>query len=932
MTTCNVCCEKYNKSLNSKITCEFSGCGFEACKTCIRTYLLSITNDPHCMSCKNPWPQKFLIDNLNRSYIDNEYKKHRKQLLVEREISRTPELMNIVQRTKLLEESELELQEINKKYIEIRKIYNDCIKELSEKRLEIHRIKTGEDSKEERKKFIMPCPGSDCKGYLSTQYKCEVCKLYTCPDCFEIIGYSKEDHHVCKDENLKSAEMIKKETKGCPKCGVRIFKISGCFASNTPILMYDGTLKNSQDIKIGDKLIGDDGNIRNVTHLTQGYDKMYRIEQNNSENYIVNSEHTLVLYYSGQGSISNCFDSYKFNWFDVDNNEFKTKNFSDLKYAESFKLEMENNGFNFSKNINISVKNYLKLPESRKNCFKGIKLENSICWQYRDIYLDPYLLGSWLGDGYSNGKEFSTNDEEIYDYWEKWAFNNKSVIVKTTNNYRYYIKHIDNDSNGIANTNLNKKINNNVLKEKLMFYNLINNKHIPYDYLINSEEIRLKILAGLIDTDGYICNNGRRIVIISVIEKLAKNIEFLAKSLGFNTNISIRKRIQEKIFNSGIKDYKDQYVINISGKFIGKIPTLLPRKKCSNQIGGVNLLTTGIKVNEIGYDNYYGWTLDDNHRFILGDFTIAKNCDQMWCTECKVAFSWNTGKIIIGGAIHNPHYYNYLQQNGGAGLNAPRNPGDVLCGGLIAFYNLNIMTRNLGVYRGPKWLAVLMENEKISKYFTETGVVDLNKFITIINYLHRYINHITNVDLHNIRNKVRTLQNNDAETVQYILNNKTKQQLSDIIFRNDVQRKKYNEVLNVYELLSVVGIERFNTIYDDWVNNNKKFNELDKNNKPKMLENFIVSIVDFINEFNNLIEYTNKQLGVISYTYNLTVNITTFHPNGYWEGRGKKFNQSDLVRIENNEKLKQQKIEYNSNINNNTNNTNNNSEASCSYM
>ena len=100
-----------------------------------------------------------------------------------------------------------------------------------------------------------------------------------------------------EDENLKSAEMIKKETKGCPKCGVRIFKISGCFAAGTPILMYDGTFKNSENICIGDKLVGDDGNVRNVTHLTTGYDKMYLIEQNNSENYIVNSEHTLVLYY-----------------------------------------------------------------------------------------------------------------------------------------------------------------------------------------------------------------------------------------------------------------------------------------------------------------------------------------------------------------------------------------------------------------------------------------------------------------------------------------------------------------------------------------------------------------------------------------------------------------------------------------------------------
>ena len=41
--TCNICCEKYNKTLNAKVTCI---CGFVACKTCVRTYLLSTTKDP----------------------------------------------------------------------------------------------------------------------------------------------------------------------------------------------------------------------------------------------------------------------------------------------------------------------------------------------------------------------------------------------------------------------------------------------------------------------------------------------------------------------------------------------------------------------------------------------------------------------------------------------------------------------------------------------------------------------------------------------------------------------------------------------------------------------------------------------------------------------------------------------------------------------
>lgn len=39
-------------------------------------------------------------------------------------------------------------------------------------------------------------------------------------------------------------------------------------------------------------------------------------------------------------------------------------------------------------------------------------------------------------------------------------------------------------------------------------------------------------------------------------------------------------------------------------------------------------------------------------------------CDQMWCVECKTAFSWKTGHIVNGN-IHNPHYYDFLRQTQG---------------------------------------------------------------------------------------------------------------------------------------------------------------------------------------------------------------------------------------------------------------------------
>ena len=56
-------------------------------------------------------------------------------------------------------------------------------------------------------------------------------------------------------------------------------------------------------------------------------------------------------------------------------------------------------------------------------------------------------------------------------------------------------------------------------------------------------------------------------------------------------------------------------------------------------------------------------------------------CHQMWCTECHATWDWKSGKIVTG-VIHNPHYFQYMNQHGGG---MPRQPGDVPCGGLPDF-------------------------------------------------------------------------------------------------------------------------------------------------------------------------------------------------------------------------------------------------------
>jgi len=191
---------------------------------------MGTTADPHCMNCNKSWNEQFLVANLNRSFCEKKYKEHRKKLLTEREISKLPETMHLATRQKKVDAEdakrmslELQMQDLNK---QLRGLKNERRKIIDNMWLIRHGAEVPVGS--ERRKFIMACPNNDCNGYLSTQYKCELCELFTCHECLEIIGYSKTDPHTCIPDSVASAAMIKKDTKPCPQCGIRIFKIGGC--------------------------------------------------------------------------------------------------------------------------------------------------------------------------------------------------------------------------------------------------------------------------------------------------------------------------------------------------------------------------------------------------------------------------------------------------------------------------------------------------------------------------------------------------------------------------------------------------------------------------------------------------------------------------------------------------------------------------------
>jgi hypothetical protein len=151
------------------------------------------------------------------------------------------------------------------------------------------------ESNTAKREFIMQCGADECRGFLSTAYKCGVCDSWTCPDCLVVLGKDKKVEHTCKPDMVESAKAIKAETQPCPKCAARIFKIDGCFAKDTPVLLWNGTSKMSQDICVGDELVGDDGRKRVVEDTRCGEDEMYEVNQTRGESYTVNSKHKLVL-------------------------------------------------------------------------------------------------------------------------------------------------------------------------------------------------------------------------------------------------------------------------------------------------------------------------------------------------------------------------------------------------------------------------------------------------------------------------------------------------------------------------------------------------------------------------------------------------------------------------------------------------------------
>ena len=215
---CNICCDTYNKSTRNKVACCY--CDYEACRLCCETYILSETI-AKCMnpSCAKEWSRKFIREKFTNVFINTKYKEHLETILYDKERALLPATQLIVEEEIRKNKIKGKIHYINRKLDEIN---------LLKKRLEyqLHNPLTTDDNSSN--KFIRSCPADDCRGFLSSQWKCGICEQWTCHQCHELKGRDKDCEHTCNPNSVETVKLLAKDTKPCPKCQSQIFKVNGC--------------------------------------------------------------------------------------------------------------------------------------------------------------------------------------------------------------------------------------------------------------------------------------------------------------------------------------------------------------------------------------------------------------------------------------------------------------------------------------------------------------------------------------------------------------------------------------------------------------------------------------------------------------------------------------------------------------------------------
>lgn len=346
-----------------------------------------------------------------------------------------------------------------------------------------------------------------------------------------------------------------------------------CLGRGTPVMCYDGTVVPVEEVRTGDLLMGPDSAPRRVLSTVKGVGPLYKIIPNKGETWVCNDVHVLTLVNSRNDEV-----------FDIPLDEYLR---SSSSYKPGWKL------------------------------FQPARIDFPAATEATERPITPYFLGVWLGDGaksmmrLKNGDQLKTvaitkPDAEIEaacrDEATKYGLR-VHLLAEGTSSITYCISGVPGKENPLL-EDLRRLMRDEI--------------RVPKSYLLASAEVRAEVLAGLLDTDGYLSSGGYEIAQKS--DAIAADVMFLARSLGLRATSSI------KMVNGS--PYHRMF---ISGE-TSTLPLRIARKKAGERKQIKNALRTGFKVEALGEGEFFGFELDGDGRFLLGDFTVTHNTRMLLLT------------------------------------------------------------------------------------------------------------------------------------------------------------------------------------------------------------------------------------------------------------------------------------------------------------
>lgn len=355
---------------------------------------------------------------------------------------------------------------------------------------------------------------------------------------------------------------------------------TGCHAAGQGLLMFDGSIKKVEDVVVGDRLMGPDSEPRTVLSLARGRQEMVDVVPVKGSAWRVNLDHILTLVRTNEG----------------------------LTNRRSGRL----NG----QLCDVCVREVLGWSKNQRHIHKlirvGVNFVDSVSFT-----LSPYFLGLVLGDGAlafagtGHGISISSADPEIV-----------VEIEETARSFDLHVRHDDRYGHFIVGRIGNK---NHPIVAELKRLGLApiacENRFIPLQYKSASRQARLELLAGLIDTDGSRdLNSGTCFDYVSKSRRLADDVAYVARSLGLAAYVkSSMKSCQ------GMNAPREYFRVCISGD-TSIVPCRLPRKRTPEREQIKDVLRTGFDLVPTGKEeDYFGFSIDRDGRYLLDDFTVTHN-------------------------------------------------------------------------------------------------------------------------------------------------------------------------------------------------------------------------------------------------------------------------------------------------------------------